>query len=453
MWAPAPAQRSFWFRSPFDHPNQPTTVLPSLNLKIALITTGTRGDVQPYAALSRELVRGGAVVTLITNGNFSELCAMPGCAFVPLPGDVEGFMGSVEMRRCLDRGDFLQIHRLAMAETGRHIVDWLRICAASTEGHDLIVAGLGGAFLALAISEVSGTPVALASLVPFAATSSFPSPLMPGVLFHSIPFLRRASHRLGRRMFWLTMRETVNRARVEALGLAPRGRSDPLACIDRGPLPVLFGFSSHLIPRPRDWGAHIRVTGYWFLDAPEHWRAPTVLESFLADGDPPVCIGFGSMTSERSSHLMDAIGCAVEQTGTRVIFLAGWSEAEAQARRPNPRILGLKSAPHDWLYPRCAAVIHHGGAGTTAAVLRSGKPSLIAPVFADQPFWGNTVYEAGVGLRPVARSRLDVNTLAHAFRALTSQTELLNRARSLGERIRAEDGAGQAARLLCDQAG
>ncbi|MBM3121917.1 MAG: glycosyltransferase family 1 protein, partial [Chloroflexi bacterium] len=190
----------------------------------------------------------------------------------------------------------------------------------------------------------------------------------------------------------------------------------------------------------------IHVTGYWFLDPSEGWRPAADLLDFLNGGPPPVYIGFGSMVHRRPEEVAALVCDALQRSGLRAVWSAGWGGL-ASTRLPNS-VFMTGSIPHAWLFPRMAAVVHHGGVGTTAAGLRAGVPSIAIPYFGDQPFWGRRIAELGVGPKPIPRSRLTADRLALALQSATTDTGMQARAARLGEAIRAEDGIGNAVRVI-----
>jgi UDP:flavonoid glycosyltransferase YjiC (YdhE family) len=182
------------------------------------------------------------------------------------------------------------------------------------------------------------------------------------------------------------------------------------------------------------------------LDRPAEWQPPADIVDFLDAGPPPVYIGFGSMIAKDPAELFDVALEALRQTGQRGVLSTGWMGAD-HAHLPDD-VFGIESIPHDWLFPMMKAVVHHGGAGTTAAALRAGVPSVVTPFFADQPFWAHRVKELGVGPRPVPQKRITAERLVAAIRTATSDDGMRARAASIGERIRAEDGVRTAIGLV-----
>jgi UDP:flavonoid glycosyltransferase YjiC (YdhE family) len=210
--------------------------------------------------------------------------------------------------------------------------------------------------------------------------------------------------------------------------------------------PVLYGFSPLVIPPPPDWGGNVHVTGYWFLEPAVSWTPPADLTTFLDGGPPPIYVGFGSMSSRRPEETTRLVLSALAQTGQRAVLLSGWGGL-TKADLPDS-VLMIHSVPHDWLFRRVAAVVHHGGAGTTAAGLRAGAPSVIIPFFGDQPFWGQRVVALGVGPEPIPRQQLTAESLAAAIEEAVTNVAMRRRAADLGEQIRAEDGVARAVEAI-----
>jgi sterol 3beta-glucosyltransferase len=202
--------------------------------------------------------------------------------------------------------------------------------------------------------------------------------------------------------------------------------------------PLVNGFSPAIVPHPNDWTQDSETVGYWFLDEQSDWTPPAELVAFLDAKPTPVYIGFGSMSSNDPRGLFDLTCEALQVARQRAVFITGWSGLKDMQVPDN--VCVIEKAPHGWLFERVAGVVHHGGAGTTAAGLRAGKPTMIIPHMADQPFWGRRVHDLGAGPKPVPRPKLTVERLAEGLRQLTGDAEMRRRAEALGAQIRAEDG-------------
>jgi UDP:flavonoid glycosyltransferase YjiC (YdhE family) len=224
-----------------------------------------------------------------------------------------------------------------------------------------------------------------------------------------------------------------------SLGLAPAGIR-ALRRRQEFRHPTFHGFSEAVVRRPSDWPGALRVTGYWWPARPVGWEPPADLVSFLAAGPPPVFVGFGSMAPGRGGRLGAPVLAAIRRAGVRAVVQAGWSGLDAGS---HDDVLGIGEVPHDWLFPRMAAVVHHAGAGTTAAGLRAGVPAVAVPVLADQPFWARRLHELGVAPPPVPLSSLTADRLAGALRQVTTNPHHAARAAALSARLARENGAAR----------
>ncbi len=408
---------------------------------IAIVAGGTRGDVQPYIALGKGLRGAGHTVRVLTSDSFATLVTGAGLGFGSTGGSVEEVLQSAEWRKTIERGNVLAIFAKMQAETRRRAVGTGHRLQGLLAGSDLIVAGiagLGGAFSAAAALRL---PVIQAYVTPFTPTRAFPSPLTPALPFGGA--LNRASFAAMRQALWQTSRASDVAVRRE-LGLPKGSFRGPFRALSRSTLPVLHGYSEYVLPRPDDWPAHHHVTGYWFLDAEAGWVPPPDLAAFLAAGDPPVYIGFGSMIGGNPQELGRIALEALGRTGQRGVFATGWGGLSPSDLPGTVHAVG--SVPHDWLFPRMAAVVHHGGVGTTAAALRAGMPSVVVPFGVDQPYWGRRVAELGVGTAPIPQKRLTVERLSAAIAESIGDPAIRRRAAALRrcDDCRAGKGDGHA---------
>ena len=211
-------------------------------------------------------------------------------------------------------------------------------------------------------------------------------------------------------------------------------------------MPILYGFSPSVIPAPSDWDNHTHITGFWFVDEADDWQPPAALLDFLQAGSAPIYIGFGSMSSRAPEQTADLIIQALKLTNQRAILLSGWGGLQ-KANIPNS-IFMIDSIPHSWLFPRVSAVVHHGGASTTAAGLKAGVPSVIIPFFGDQPFWGQRIADLGVGAKPIPRKQLTAERLANAIQEVVTNEDIRQRAAKLGKQIQTENGIESAVEIF-----
>ncbi|MCU0494755.1 MAG: glycosyltransferase [Chloroflexaceae bacterium] len=395
-----------------------------------ILTIGSRGDVQPYMALGRALLAAGHRVTLATNTNFAAAVAEQGLNYAPLQADFLEMIQSEAGRKALAGKGRLKLMRQVMPTLRQILED----CWAAAHTADLLIShpkAMGGYHIA----EKLGVPGFMSLLTPLLTpTAAFANPLLPREQLG--PRLNRLSYTLFNRLSLLPYHGLLNRWRRETLGLPPRPRFSDESLREGRPVPVLYGYSEHVVPRPTDWGEHIHVTGYWFLDEPNDWQPPAALRAFLQAGPPPVYVGFGSMVGRDPQALTDMVVAAVQRAWQRAILASGWGGLNP-AQLPDS-IFAVDAVPHSWLFPQVAAVVHHGGAGTTAAGLRAGKPTVICPFFGDQPFWGRRVAALGVGPQPLTQKRLTVDGLSAAIHSAATDGTMAGRAAELGMCIRNE---------------
>ncbi|HEX2621929.1 MAG TPA: glycosyltransferase, partial [Phototrophicaceae bacterium] len=257
-------------------------------MRIAVVALGSRGDVQPFIALGKGLNQDGHAVRVVTHPNFETLVRANGLGFYPVRGDVQEVLDSEEMRDLLAKGNFIAITAYTSKAAKRAALEWAEDGLAACQGMELIMAGIGGLFSGLALAEKLNIPLLQAHLTPFTATSAFPSVLLPQSLARLGGFFNRQSHQLTRQIIWQGSRSADNAARQQVLGLATTPFMGPYRSPRLNQLPILYGFSPSVIPKPADWGSNTHVTGYWFLDVESDWTPPAALIDFLAAGAPPV---------------------------------------------------------------------------------------------------------------------------------------------------------------------
>lgn len=415
-------------------------------MRITILTGGSLGDVQPYIALGLGLQARDHPVCLATHPIFESIIRSRGLAFFPVECNPRELLESEEGQSLLESGSssFSYLRRLSHMLSPlmkRFLMDSWNAC----QDAEVIVYSLLGRFAGYHIAEKLGIPFYQAYLQPDSPTGAFPSIFPPaGVRLGSV--YNRLTHLVSEQVSWQLFRKSVNEARREVLNLPPMPFKAPFGQMRKQRYPVLYGYSPSILPKPSDWDEWLHVTGYWFLDRPPSWQPPADLVDFLASGPPPVCIGFGSMNNVNSEEMTELVLQALARAGQRGVLLTGWG-ALSNTDLPD-EVLQLESVPHDWLFPQAAAVVHHGGVGTTHAGLHAGVPSIIIPFFADQFFWGRRVFELGVGPQPIPRRRLSAEQLAAALRTATGDEGIKARAAALGQRVQTEDGVARAVELF-----
>jgi len=409
-------------------------------MKVVILSIGSLGDLQPYLALGLQLQKSGHAVRLAASIQYKSQVEKLGLEFFPLQIEVMPDP-QAKSKRTTKPPSFIQMINLVVERLVGPV--YYQVLAACTSMEAVVYSPFAG--IAYFAARELHLPQIVAPLQPVSRTGEFPFLMAPqwsrlGAGYNHLSYLA------AEQAIWLLARKAVNQRLVKPRGLAPIPMSGPISQIYKEQIPVIYGFSPQVVPKPKDWPRAHAVTGYWLLDAAKDWQPTKELSDFLEAGPPPVYIGFGSTTFFDARETTNLIMDALRQTGRRGLLARGWgglSEPEV-----DKDVLMVGSVPHDWLFPRMATIVHHGGAGTTAAALRAGVPAVVVPQFADQAFWARRVFALGAGPRPIPRTQLDANKLAGAIRQATSDYSMRTQAARLGEEIRAERGAERAVDLI-----
>jgi UDP:flavonoid glycosyltransferase YjiC (YdhE family) len=416
-------------------------------VRITIPTTGSRGDVQPYVALGVGLRERGHDVCLATHADFEDFIRGYGLNFAALEGGGQALQANDTGDRMVHAGSNAFTFLREFARQRRPLLhDMLHRCWLACRGAEVILSTSSEFLLADAVAERECLPVVWTSIMPLVpsrhqASCLFPQcpRWVPGSSLYNL-----ATHAAtGWGMWWLLGSE-LNRARRDVLGLAPIPFYGPLGSFMESHL-CLDGYSAHVVPPPSDWSVDHHVTGYWFVEPDRKWKPPSGLIDFLSRGPKPVCIGFGSMHNRDADRVTEIVVRALRQSGQRGLLLTGWGGLTAPM---SDDLFSIPSAPHAWLFPQTAGVVHHGGAGTTAACLRAGVPSLLIPFMADQPFWGQRLYALGVSPKPIPLRQVSVENLAAGIRLMITDDAMRLRSANLGALIREEDGVARAVEHL-----
>jgi sterol 3beta-glucosyltransferase len=425
-------------------PRREHLVIPRLNLLIMI--TGTRGDVQPFIPIGKRLAWRHRV-RIAAHAEFRAVVENAGLEFFPLAGDPHAL--SAYMIK--NRGSIVPTNlRLFVADVPRTRQMIAEILASTWRACTEADPDRAGAepFVADAIisnpptyghlhcAEALRIPLHLVWTMPWTPTRAFPHPFTHVPPGSHDPVRNWLSYEIMDLLMWVGVADLVNEFRERTLRLPPieLGAATRLADLE---VPMTYLFPDSLIPKPAEWGPHIDLANFVFFDQGQTSTPSPDLTAFLAAGERPIYVGFGSSVVQDPEATTRTIYAALERAGLRAVVLRGWGSLGGDS--PPPHVHLIDDCPHDWLFPRCRAACHHGGAGTTSASLRAGLPTLIVPFFGDQHFWGQVVYDAGAGPVPIPIERLSVDALAEAFTACRDP-RMQARAEELGAKIRNIDG-------------
>jgi sterol 3beta-glucosyltransferase len=413
---------------------------------ITVLAAGTRGDTQPYIALGIELKKAGHHVRITAFENDEAFIKSFGLEFYKVKGDIsavassEGTKGAREADNPLKL--LLSFNKLkSMAFEMQK--DFFNACA----GSDAIVYHPGAAIGYFAAQHFN-IPSILATPFPMTPTRDYPA-----LVFYNLPRLGRRynllTHKIFEKIMWFASGANIKKFWKEEFGKSPEGFTCPFGMQNTELAPTIISCSNYVFPRPSDWPEYVYNTGYWFLDEDANWKPSVELTNFIGSGTPPVYVGFGSIADHALAvKTTELVIDALKLSGQRGILATGWGGMSKMENIPKD-IFILESAPHSWLFPQMAAVVHHGGAGTTAAGLRAGVPGVVIPFSNDQFAWGRRVYELGVASKPVPRKNLTAEKLADAIKFVLTK-EIKDTAKDLGAKIQGENGASSAAKIIID---
>ncbi len=436
--------------------------IPHPNLKIVILVVGTRGDVAPFVAMGKKLRGEGHTVRIATHSMYRNTVTSAGLLFYPLGGDpvmLSGFMvkthgklmpNLLDVDEIRDHTEDLPIKLQMLRE-----ICWSTwpACTAPDPEDPNQTPFVAEAIISNPVTyghshcaEALGVPLHMFFPQPWTPTKAFPH------VFSSLPQSKGwsmdnyLSYFFVDQFLWMGTEGFVNDFREEVLEL-PMLRRGELGGhrLNTLRVPFCYMFSPSLVPKPKDWPTYTDVVGNFFAASKTSSFEDADLASFLDEDreNPPVFVGFGSMVIAEPEKLASTIAQAARRTNTRVLLQSSWSKL-ATSEDDNEDggkklIYCLGNCPHDWLFPQMAAVVHHGGAGTVAAGLRAGKPTLVCPFFGDQHFWGEVVSRAGVGPSPILSHDLNVDNLSDAFEQLKS-TSMREKAEQMSQCFEREDG-------------
>ena len=399
-------------------------------MRVSILTVGTRGDVQPLVAFGIGLQGAGHAVRICTHPEFRELVTGQGLDFAPIAaGALSRGRETEEGRRWAERQSRWMPTWVGLIRDARSVAHQrMRDAEAGTHDAEVIVATNLAQILGWQLAHERGVPLVRALL-------NAPSYWMSRRT-------NRPAAAAVRQGAWLAARPWLNRVRREALGLGPLPLAEPVGRLDRERQLVLYPFSPSVFPKPTGWGDWTKVTGYWFLDTPVDPGPPDDLRAFVDEGPPPVYMGFATQLDPDPVATTRVLVDSLRAAGRRGVLLRRREALDGV--KLGDDVYALERVPHDWLFPRCAAVVHHAAAGTTAAVLKSGVPSVAVPHNADQFTWARRLAELRVSPPPIGRKAFSREQLEPALIGATTSDVLRESAQALAVRIREEDGVAAA---------
>lgn len=399
-------------------------------MRIVALTFGTEGDTRPLVALCHGLRDAGHDVVLLAERSGAAYAAECDVPFVALDGDMAAALQLAAVGFPKGRASVRQTAQ-ALADVARgHTAAWMRATLDHAADADaIVVAGLA-AFVGFSCAEHLRIPAIGATLQPMMPTRAFPSPFMPP--WRLPGWMNAASHRLFLSLMWRAFHRALDEARRTVVGRGPwRPSYDGY--------PSVCGVSPVLVPPPRDWPERFSITGHWWRPHAAQWHAPAALAAFLAQGESPIYVGFGSMLGFDRERLQALVLGALD--GRRALLSAGWGGLGRGALPPTALAIG--ATPHDWLFPRTRIVVHHGGAGTTHAAARAGRPSVVVPFGGDQPFWADRLRRIGVAPPAIPFAHLTMGALRERLDAALGEP-MGTRASAIGDAMADEHGVAHA---------
>ncbi|EAT90042.2 hypothetical protein SNOG_03311 [Parastagonospora nodorum SN15] len=406
-------------------------------LTIVCLTIGSRGDVQPYISLCKELLKEGHKARIATHAEFEPWVRKHGIDFAPVDGDPAELM-----RICVEHGMFTYGF---IKEANSKFRGWLDdVCSSSwraCQGADVLIES-PSTMAGIHVAEALEIPYFRAFTMPWSRTRAYPHAF--SVLENKMGGgYNNMTYQLFDKLFWTAISAQVNKWRRRELGLQNTSQSKMQANLR----PFLYNFSPHVVPPPLDWPDWIRVTGYWFLDEGDTYQPPADLAAFITqarkDEKKLVYVGFGSIVIDDPAALTKTVVDSVLKADVRCVLSKGWSDrlATKDASKPEiplpPEIFQIQAAPHDWLFKQMDAAVHHGGSGTTGASLRAGIPTIIKPFFGDQFFFAQRVEDMGVG---IWLKKVNTSVFSRALWEATNSQRMIIKAKVLGQKIRKDNG-------------
>ena len=410
-------------------------------MRISMVAIGSTGDVRPYVLLGKELKKRGHEVTIVCFDMTEKMVTEAGLNFAPLAGSVKDIFMAV-MTPGTNGFTFLPKFKNALLDD---LPQFLHTLEEGCKDAEAIICTFFGSVV-YSIAEKHNIPCIQTHNFLMDYNDMFPITTAPGLKMGKA--WNTVSYKMGYALINTLEWHYLSDWRSEEGMKSKKISMSPDYYINGHKIPVLYAISPLLVPRAPEWDEHIHMTGFWTDPEPCEYEPEPSLVRFLEEGEKPVYIGFGSMVSSDMGQTLDIVLKAVAASGVRAIIGRGWGGGALDAALSNPNVYVADYIPHDWLFSRVSAVVHHGGAGTTAAGVLACKPTLVVPFGGDQPFWGQRIYDLGIGPKPIKRENLTVEKLADALIKLTHTPRFNVAVSEIGERMKYENGTLLAADIV-----
>lgn len=417
-------------------------------MKICFLTAGTFGDVKPNVALAVGLKKAGHDVRFISSTDAKDYIIEKGLEYYSADFSIKDLSQEDDAKRIMDSGDKTKNHFLDMKTYLNHFIEKLFMKGIEGgKGCDLLIPAGFGIHVGYHVGEALGVPVIPIIFQPQSMTAQYPLCFFPPLPFGKKiqGVYNKLTYELSDDFLLFAIKKTLNECR-EKVGLGKGSHMKFHKTLRENHAPIIYAISELVLPKPSDYPDYLHFTGYYFLDGDMEYNASQDLLDFLEDGEKPIHIGFGSITMKNPDSLRDIILEALDLCHRRAVILTGWGGLQINEKRNN--IYVAKSLPHDWLFPKMAAIVQHSGGGTTFTNIRSGVPAIPVPFTMDCPFWGRVAYNAGVSVQPLNPKNMTAKILADAINVATTDQKLIERAKVLGERMMQEDGVQNAVAII-----
>ena len=408
-------------------------------MRFCFITIGSRGDVQPFIALGRGLKQKGHSVRICAMNVFQKLIEAEGFEYAPMAGSAELVMEKLIGEQVSFAEYFRNLRGLLEPIKKEFLKDIENACI---DIDCVLYSTLGS--VAYHACEKYKIPCFRVFFCPLDPTDEFPAMTAPRLPLGRI--YNRFTFKSGDLLWSNATRTLLNDWRKE-MGLSEvKPFQFPYREMNGKPIPTLYAYSSIIAPKPEEWDDNRYVTGFWVQEVSENWEPDQELRDFLQDGEKPIYIGFGSTVGGNFDRILDIVLESVKKTKQRALLSAGWRNIGDRKLPEN--VMQVGNVPHEWLFRQVKAVSHHGGAGTTAAGIRSGIPGIIVPFGGDQPYWGDRIYKLGIGTKPIWCKKLTVENYSQAINTVASDEAMQKKACEYGQKLRDENGVENAISII-----